>query len=260
MLTMTRFALPKALCTAAVVAMLALALSAAATGEALAEDNQTPPGTSGTVQQAPQQSAPPAPSPAAVPAISPQPAAASKPGLLDQMKAWWDGSIGFFDAKIKDTRGTVDTLNKKSNDAAKGVAASTQDAVKGAFDVSKDAAAVTQGAMKGALDVSKDAAAATQGAVKGALDASKDAAGAIVRLPNTRMVEVHERCATAPNGAPDCGAAATTACRSKGFATGTPLDVRTAEKCDTTQALQQGQRLGKAECPIELVITRAMCQ
>ena len=239
---MTRFAQLKALCTAAVVAMLALALSAAATGEAVAEDNQTPPGTSGTVQQAPQQSAPLAPAPAAAPSIPPQPPAAGKPSFLDQMKAWWADSIGFFDAKIKDTRGTVDTLNKKSSDAARGVAATTQDAVKGALGVSKDAAAVTQGAVKGALDV------------------SKDAAGAIVRLPNTRVVEVHERCATAPNGAPDCGAAATAACRSKGFATGTPLDVRTAEKCDTTQALQQGQRPGKAECPIESVITRAMCQ
>jgi len=240
--------------------MLAAALSAAAIGNAIAEDNRAPSGPPGVAQQAPQQSAPPAPSPAAAPSIPPQPQPAGKPGILDQMKAWWDDSIGFFDAKIKDTRGTVESLNKKSNDAAKGVAATTQDAVKGALDVSKDAATVTQGAVKGALDASKDAAAVTQGAVKGALDASKDAAGAIVRLPNTRVVEVHERCAPAPNGAPDCGAAATIACRSKGFATGRPLDVRTAEKCDTTQALQQGQRLGKGECPIESVITRAMCQ
>ena len=240
MLTMTRFAESKVFCAAAIVAMLAMALSTATIGKAAAEDNQAPP--SGAEQQAPQPPAPPAPSPAAAPSIPPQPQPSGKPGFFDQMKAWWDDSIGFIDAKIKDTRGTVDTLNKKSSDAARGVAATTQDAVKGALDVSKDAAAVTQGA------------------VKGALDASKDAAGAIVRLPNTRVVEVHERCATAPNGAPDCGAAATTACRSKGFASGRPLDVRTAEKCDTTQALRQEQRPGKGECPIESVITRAMCQ
>ncbi len=259
MLTMTRFAELKTFRAAALVAMLAAALSAAAIGKAIAEGDG-PPGTPSAGQPPPQPSVPPAPSPAAAPSIPPLPPAASKPGLLDQVRAWWDDSIGFFDAKIKDTRGTVDDLNKKSSDAAKGVAVTTHEAVKGALDVSKDAAAVTQGAVKGALDVSKDAAAVTQGAVKGALDASKDAAGAIVRLPNTRVVTVQERCVTAPNGAPDCAAAATSACRSKGFAGGTPLDVRTAEKCDTTQALQQGQRLGKGECPIESVITRAMCQ
>ena len=188
MLTMTRFAELKTFRAAALVAMLAAALSAAAIGKAIAEGDG-PPGTPSAGQPPPQPSVPPAPSPAAAPSIPPLPPAASKPGLLDQVRAWWDDSIGFFDAKIKDTRGTVDDLNKKSSDAAKGVAVTTHEAVKGALDVSKDAAAVTQGAVKGALDVSKDAAAVTQGAVKGALDASKDAAGAIVRLPNTRVVD-----------------------------------------------------------------------
>ena len=159
------------------------------------------------------------------------------------MKAWWADSIGFFDAKIKGTRGTVDTLNKKSSDAARGVAAATQDAVKGALGVSKDAAAVTQGA------------------VKGALDASKDAAGAIVRLPNTRVVEVHERCATAPNGAPDCGAAATAACRSKGFATAARRSMFAPRKnVIPHRRCSKGSARARPIARSKSVITRAMCQ
>ena len=61
--------------------------------------------------------------------------------------------------------------------------------------------------------------------MKKTFDASKDAATAIGRLPNTRVVEVRERCATAANGAPDCAAAATNACRSKGFNGGQPLEL-----------------------------------
>ena len=226
--TMTRFAQPKSFRRAAVVALLAATLWAAAAGKAAAEDSQAPGGAAGSAQQAPPPSVPPPP--------------ADKPSFLHGLKAWWDDSIAFFGAKLKDTRGTVDDLNKKSTDAAKGVAATTQDA------------------MQGALDVSKGAAVATQGAMKGALDVSKDAATALMRLPNTQVVEVHERCATAPNGAPDCPAAAAAACRGKGFTTGQPLDVRTAEKCDTTQAWQAGQSPGKGECPIESVIIRAVCQ
>jgi hypothetical protein len=225
LLTMTRFAQPKSFCGAALVALLAAALSIAAAGRAAAENSQAP-----------------APPVAAAPTIPPQAPPGNSPGFLHQLKVWWDQSIAVFDAKIKDTRGTVDDLNKKSSDAA------------------KDAATATQGAMKGAVDATKDAAAATQGAMKNALDATKDAAAVIVRLPNTRVVELHARCETAPNGAPDCATAATNACRGKGFNGGQPLDVRTAEKCDTTPAFQAGQSPGKGECPIESWITRAVCQ
>jgi hypothetical protein len=70
---------------------------------------------------------------------------------------------------------------------------------------------------------------------------------------------VRERCEKAPNGAPDCEAAAANGCRAKGFAGGHPLDVRTAEKCDTTN-LQAGQIPGQRACPVETVVTRAVCQ
>jgi hypothetical protein len=170
-----------------------------------------------------------APSPAAAaPSIPPQPAPADKPGFLRQLKAWWNSSIGFFDKGIKDTSGTFTDFGKKSGDTAK--------------EAAHGAATVTEDAMKKTLDV------------------GKDAATTITRLPNTRVLEMHATCAKAPNGAPDCAAAAASACRDRGFSGGKPLDVRTAEKCDTTPAWRAGQSPGKGECPIESWITSAVCQ
>jgi hypothetical protein len=199
-----------------------------------------------------QNSQPAAGAPAATPATPPQPPPPAQPGFLHQLKAWWDDSAAFIDRKINDTRGYVDDLGKKSGAAAPGVT----DAAK---DAAQSAATATQSAVQGAVEATKGAATTAQDAVKSAVEATKNAATAIVKLPNTRVVEVHERCAKAPNGAPDCEAAAAAGCRGKGFAGGHPLDVRTMEKCDTT-ALQAGQIPGQHECPIEAVVTRAVCQ
>jgi len=95
--------------------------------------------------------------------------------------------------------------------------------------------------------------------MKGAVEITKNAATSLAKLPNTRVVDVHERCAKAPNGASDCETAAATACRGKGFAGGRPLDVRTMEKCDTG-ALASSQIAGQHDCPVETVVTRAVCQ
>ena len=122
-----------------------------------------------------------------------------KPGFLHELGHWWDGSIGYLHDKIKAAPGTFEDIGKKSGDAAKGAAVATQEGMKKTLDVSKDAAVV------------------------------------IGRLPNTRVVDVHERCAIAGNGAPDCAAAATIACRAKGFSGGKPLDSRTGEACPDTK-------------------------
>jgi hypothetical protein len=157
------------------------------------------------------------------PAAAAAPAPASKPGFLSALHDWWNNSIAGFSAKVQDARSNLDNLNKKSTDAV------------------------------------KDAAAATQQAMKSTAEASKDAAAALLRLPNTRLIETRERCANAPNGAPDCQAAATNACRGKGFGTGQPLDVRTTEKCPAA-VLLSGQKPGETDCPVESVVTRAVCQ
>src|SRR5208282_5023188 len=178
---MTRFAQPKTVWTATRVALFAAALSAAAPAIAVAEDTKAPA--------------------AATPSSQPQPAAVDQPGFLHELGSWWHGSIAYFNAKMKDARGKLEDFSKTSNEAAKGAAAATQEAMKNAVDV------------------------------------SKDAASAVVRLPNTRVVEMRERCDKAPNGAPDCAAAAATGCRAKGFTGGTSLDVTTAVTCPTPAEL-----------------------
>ena len=101
-------------------------------------------------------------------------------------------------------------------------------------------------------DFNKQSAAATQ-------EAMKNAADAMVRLPTSRVIEIHEICALAGNGAPDCAAAATNACRGKGFITGQPVDIRTAEKCSASLWVS-GQTPTSGNCPVETVVLRAACQ
>jgi hypothetical protein len=98
-----------------------------------------------------------------------------------------------------------------------------------------------------------------QDAMKSTAEATKGAASTLLRLPNTRLIEIRERCAPAPNGAPDCQTAAANACRGKGFNTGQPLDVVSAEKCPPA-ALLSTQKPGELDCPIETVVSRAVCQ
>jgi hypothetical protein len=172
---------------------------------------------------------PPSPPNAAQQKTSPPPA--SKPGFWHEvgheLGHWWDISVGYFRDRIKETPGAFLDFGKKSGDAAKSTAVATQEGMK-------------EGVQK-------------------TLDVSKDAATTIVRLPNTRVVDVHQRCVTAPNGAPDCGATAAIACRSKGFSGGRPLDSRTGEQCPDT-VLQSGRQPAKGECPLETVVLRAVCQ
>lgn len=108
---------------------------------------------------------------------------------------------------------------------------------------------------KKSAEAAKDAATATQQTMKNAADA-------IVRSATSKVIEIHEPCAIAGNGAADCASAAVNACKGKGFSDGQPLDVRTAEKCNASLWLQgQGQqRSAAAECPVETVVLRAACQ
>jgi hypothetical protein len=107
---------------------------------------------------------------------------------------------------------------------------------------------------KKSAEAAKDAATATQQAMKSAADA-------MVKSATSKVIEIHELCAVAGNGAADCASAAVNACKGKGFSDGQPLDVRTAEKCNASLWLQgQGQRSANAECPVETVVLRAACQ
>ena len=90
-------------------------------------------------------------------------------------------------------------------------------------------------------------------------DAAKDATDAVIGLPNARIVTMRERCAAAQNGAPDCQAAAATACRGKGFQTGKSVDTQSEHKCPA-QVLLKGRAPNDAECSTEIFVTRAVCQ
>jgi hypothetical protein len=105
--------------------------------------------------------------------------------------------------------------------------------------------------LKGAADVAKDAADA-------ATTVTRDTAGAVARFPGARVISERATCPTAPNGAPDCRAAAEAICKGHGFASGSSVDFQTAEKCPPIALNRQDRE--PAICTIESYVTRALCQ
>jgi hypothetical protein len=95
-------------------------------------------------------------------------------------------------------------------------------------------------------------------AAKSTVDNAKDAADAVSRLPGTRVITGHEKCQIAPNGAPDCIAAAYAICQAKGFKTGKSVDMTTAEVCPA-QVYLSGRNSGPG-CHTETFVSRALCQ
>jgi hypothetical protein len=163
-----------------------------------------------------------APPSASLPA---QPPPANRPGFLHQLGVWWNDGFGDFDAKMKAAKEKLDDYNKKQDQAA------------------------------------REASTATQQALKDAAQATKDATTALVKLPTTRVFEMHERCQKAGNGAPDCETTATNVCRAKGlgFTVGKPLDVSTAQECPARVVLS-GRQPVEGECPDVTTLLRAICQ
>ncbi|HEY2526531.1 MAG TPA: hypothetical protein VGJ20_01085 [Xanthobacteraceae bacterium] len=105
----------------------------------------------------------------------------------------------------------------------------------------------------------QQANATNEEAMKNAAEATKNAAGALLRFPSTHVIEISQPCPTAGNGAPDCQTTAANVCRDKGFTTGQPLDIRTAEKC-TASLWISGKPPESASCPVETVLLRVACQ
>jgi hypothetical protein len=86
-----------------------------------------------------------------------------------------------------------------------------------------------------------------------------DAAGAVARLPLSNVVAGWERCAIAPNGAPDCNVASAALCKTKGFQRGNSLDITSSRKCPA-QVWLQGRQPSDSECVNESFVSRAICQ
>jgi hypothetical protein len=131
-------------------------------------------------------------------------------------------------------------------------ASNFQDHLRGAKrKMDEDAAANSKGFSENAAKVGQGAAEVG----KGAADATKNAMEAVAKLPTARMMSGRERCANAPNGAPDCVSAAEALCRKHGFATGKSMDFTSAEDCPVKTILGQAN-----ECTTVTFISRAMCQ
>jgi hypothetical protein len=86
-----------------------------------------------------------------------------------------------------------------------------------------------------------------------------DAAGAVARLPLSNVVAGWERCAVAPNGAPDCSVASLALCKTKGFQRGSSVDITSSRKCPAQVWLERRQP-SDAECVNESFVSRAICQ
>jgi len=160
-------------------------------------------------------------------AQSAAPAPASEPpGFFTRMGQWFDQTTDNFNAGMRGMRDRFMTFGHEAGAAAQ----ATVDNTKAAAD------AMT----------------------KATLDNTKAAAAAVARFPNTRVVYGHAKCKNAPNGAPDCVAAANEVCKSKGFAGGNSVDMTTAEICPAKVYLA-GQSSGP-ECHTETFVSRALCQ
>jgi hypothetical protein len=163
------------------------------------------------------------------PAAAPSPAAEEgvKPGFIDAFGRFIDDSAAKLNSQLKSANDTLGSGLKSANDALGNIGSQTGEAA------------------------------------KDAVGNARDAAGTIIGLPGTRVVTGRERCAAAANGAPDCRAAADSACRAKGFASGRMLDTEQSRKCPTAaiiSALSDRRLPSAGDCTVETFVTRAVCQ
>jgi hypothetical protein len=208
-----------------------IALIAISAGGAFAQTTQPPAPTSSPPQATPPQAAPPQQAPAVPPASASKPTLAppqTSAAATDAPAA--SGSALPPQPPPIEKRGFFNDLGRWWDDSVAGF----NDFNKKSAEAAKDAATATGQAMKSAAD-------------------------AMVRWPTSKVVEIHEVCPVAGNGAPDCQAAAVNACKTKGFAAGQPLDIRTAEKC-TSSLWVSGQNPPNGECPVESMVLRAACE
>jgi hypothetical protein len=95
-------------------------------------------------------------------------------------------------------------------------------------------------------------------AAKTTVEGARDMGDAVAKIPSARVMRGHERCETAPNGAPDCVVAANAICKSKGFQSGKSVDMTSAEVCPA-QVYLSGRSSGPG-CHSETFVSSALCQ
>jgi hypothetical protein len=171
----------------------------------------------------------------AAPSASPPP----KPGVFESIGRWFDQSTSTFQDHLRGAKRRMDDLGDQA-------VSNNKDLSDQAVKVGQGAADVGLNIGQGAVDVTKDAVGVTANAM-----------GAVAKLPTARLMSGRERCALAPNGAPDCVTAAEALCRKHGYSTGKSMDFTSAEECPASTLLGQTSR---DECTTVTFISRAMCQ
>jgi len=152
----------------------------------------------------------------------PAPPAEHKPGVFESIGRWFDQGASSFREHLQGAKRKMD-------------------------DLGDEAASNSRGFNDKAAEAGKNAADATKGAVD-----------AMTKLSTARVMTGRERCVVAPNGAPDCLAAAEQLCKKHGYATGKSMDFTSAEECPAKVYL--GGATTGAECQTVTFISRAMCQ
>ena len=150
-------------------------------------------------------------------------------GFFEAIGRWFDEGTAGFRSHVTGAKNSIDEFNQRAEETRKSIGDS-------------------------AAEMSKNAV----GAGITAADATRDAMGAVAKLPMARVVQGRERCMTAPNGAPDCLAAAEALCRKQGYTTGKSVDFTSAESCPVRTWL--GGKQSESECTTVTFISRAMCQ
>jgi hypothetical protein len=195
-------------------------------------------------QTPPQQAAPAGvpPSQQVDPSQQVQPAPPRKPeGFLDAFGRWWDKSN-------RDFKTSVDEANAKWRASVE----ETNAKLKASTDESN-------AKLKASVDESnakwRELSEKSEKAAKEAAAAQKEAADAFKNLANTRVIEGRKVCEVAPNGSPDCQAAAEAICKGKGFAIGKSADITTTRKCSARALLQRDE----SQCRTETMVIKAAC-
>jgi flagellar hook-basal body complex protein FliE len=183
---------------AAAVWLIAAALSAAAPGIALGEDTKAPAGGPAAAPPAPAAPAAAAAQPALQqPAASPPAAAAPAPPAAAAPAA---PPTAAAPAATPPTAAAPASPPPPAADSKPGFLQEFgrwwKESIAKFGTNMKDAQKKLDDFNKGQQNAAKEA-------MKNAAEATKDAATAIVRLPGTRAIEVHQACPKAPNGAPD---------------------------------------------------------
>jgi hypothetical protein len=190
------------------------------------------------VQIAAAQQAPaPQPQTAQPPQAAPQPELGAAPvaprreprGFFEAIGRWFDEGTAGFRSHLSGAKTSMDEFNQRAEETRKSLGDTATQFGKNAL-----------------------------GAGIAATDATRDAMGQMAKLPMARVVQGRERCMTAPNGAPDCIAAAETLCRKQGYATGKSVDFTSAESCPVRTWL--GGKQSEGECTTVTFVSRAMCQ